>query len=582
MIIVGFSGALNSDFYVNKFNTRFVGHDSSVAILIDGHLKYAAEEERFSGEKHTAELPFRSLLNGLKYCNLKLEDVDYFAFPWKLNSLEILKTGINHLLNIPLSKWLPIGSAGFGIIQNAMSSNSNFKALHHKLNSTITSKVIAVDHHKAHITSSFSFSGYNESAVLSIDGSGGYLSALSGVWKNDVFTPMQSIYSPHSLGILFGLVTEFLGFRSGYDEYKVMGMAAYGDANNFRKKFQKIIWNSGDRFKTKYTGLILDLPYCMKSFEKILGISKRIPATEITQEHFDIAATIQTLVEEQILRMVQQLRIKSDSDNLCLSGGVFQNSVANGKILSSGIFKNIFIPPVPGDNGTAMGAAMYAFQNINKKKYLNQNYDIAYTGPSYVEDDYLEALNYFNDNIIFKKSNHICSEAAKALSEEKVIGWFQGRMEYGARALGNRSILALPAKKAMMDKVNITIKNRESFRPFAASIPLEKVSDYFIIKQESPYMQFVVPIRKDKINRLQAINHFNTCRIQTVHKNDNPLFHALLEEVELLTGDPILLNTSFNGKDEPIVCNPFNALNTFMNLNLDVLFMGDFIITKKE
>ena len=271
MIIVGFSGARNSKHYTDTYNISFVGHDSSIAILVDGKLKYASEEERFSREKHTAESPFRSLQNGLNYCGLKLEDIDYFAFPWALSSVEILKTGANHLLHIPATHWASMGRIGLGVIRDAMSAKNNLKELENKLNGSIKGRVTPVEHHMAHITNSFAFSNYQDAAVLSIDGSGGYLSSLSGIWENDVFRKVQSIKSPHSLGILYGLTTEFLGFRSGYDEYKVMGMAAYGNPTKYITKFKELIWNSGNGFKTKYTGLILNLPFVMRSFEKIFA-----------------------------------------------------------------------------------------------------------------------------------------------------------------------------------------------------------------------------------------------------------------------------------------------------------------------
>lgn len=581
MVIVGFSGARNSRHYVDKYKTRFVGHDSSVVILFDGKLKFAAEEERFTREKHTAELPVAALQNGLKYCGLGLEDIDYFAFPWTSNPLEILKTGVNHFARIPISQWPAIGRAGYKVIQDAMSAKNNLAELQKQLNSPVKSNLLAVDHHRAHAASSYYYSGHRDSAALSIDGSGGYLSSLAGYWKEDAFTQVLSVKSPHSLGILYGLMTDFLGFRSGYDEYKVMGMAAYGDPDRFSAVFKELAWNSRNGFKTRHTGLILNLPYCIQSFEKILGVPGRRPDMEINQIHFDLAAALQKTVEEQIFRMLHTLRESCESDTLCLSGGVFQNSVANGKILSSGIFSNIYIPPVPGDNGSSLGAARYIHQLISGASPFSDPCNLAYTGPDYSDEDYRNVLIQFREKITFRKSDHICKDAAKLLSEEKIIGWFQGRMEFGARALGNRSILASPVKRGMMDKMNLTIKNRESFRPFAASVTRERSRDYFSINQESPYMQFVVPIRKNKIGRLEAVNHFETCRIQTVSRKDNPLFHRLLEEFGLQSGDPVLLNTSFNGKDEPIVCTPFHALQTFLHLSLDLLFMGSYIVVKK-
>ena len=580
-VIVGFSGARNSAHYLEKYNIRFVGHDSAVAILIDGKLAYAAEEERFNREKHTSELPGRALLNGLAYCDLKPGDIHCFAFPWKLNPAKIIKTGANHLVTIPFRLWPSIGKSGFGVIRDAMSAKNNVEALKRQLKISVQAEVIAVDHHISHITSSYACSGFEDAAVLSIDGSGGYLSLLAGTYTQGRFIPTQSVRSPHSLGIVYSLITEFLGFRSGYDEYKVMGMAAYGNPVKYAEQFEQLIRPSGHGFQTKYTGLILNLPFCLSSIEKIFGLPKRSAGLELTQVHFDIAAALQKCVEDQIFNVIQYLRTKTSSDNLCLSGGVFQNSVVNGKILLSGIFKNVFIPPVPGDSGTAVGAAIFAHRSLCTAKKINYKGNLAYLGPDYSESDYLIALQQFNHQIDFHRSATACNHAAGLIAQNKIIGWFNGRMEYGPRALGNRSILALPAKKGMMDRVNILIKNREAFRPFAAAVVAEKAADYFQIGQESPYMQFVVPVREDKIARLQAISHFGTCRIQSVDEGQNPVFHQLLVEVGALTGDPVLLNTSFNGKDEPIVCDPVQAVQTFLKLNLDALIIGNFIVTRK-
>ncbi len=582
MVIVGFSGALNSQYYINKYKIRFVGHDSSVSILVDGKLVFAAEEERFNLQKHTAEIPYKALIEGLNYCDLKWEDIDCFAFPWSSNPLELYMTGFNHLIRTPIKHLPRMTYAGFRVIKDAMSARKSIREIERLFQKKNKAKIISVDHHIAHLASSFLTSTYKEAAFLSVDGSGGYLSAMSGEWKNGKIKKFSIIKSPNSLGILYGIFTEFLGYRCGYDEYKVMGMAAYGDANDYLDKVQILLKSKSEGFTTKYTESILNLPYCIKKLEQLFGIKQRKPKEKLTPIHFNIAASIQRALENQLLKMVYKLRAQTSCKNLCLSGGVFQNSMANGKILNSNLFKKVFIPPVPGDNGISLGAALYCSSQIYQEQTNVKPKNLVSTGTEYTEASYLNELTHFGNQIVFSKSVNIVEEAANLLASNKVVAWFQGRMEYGARALGSRSILASPIYQEMKDKLNLSIKNREKYRPFAASIPEEYASDYFDISQESPFMQFVVKIKKGKAQNLKAINHFETCRIQTVCREINPRFHRLLSKFGQKSGYPVLLNTSFNGKDQPIVCNPKQAIETFMNLGVDALILGDYLVTKSK
>ncbi len=580
MVIVGFSGALNSQYYIDKYKIRFVGHDSSVSILVDGKLVFAAEEERYNLDKHTAAIPHNALSDGLAFCNLKWEDIDCFVFPWSSKKLELLLTGFNHLIRTPI-KYLPkTAYAGISVLNDAMSSKKAVKEMERLFNKKTNAKIATVDHHIAHVASSFLSSTFKEAAFLSIDGSGGFLSAMSGEWKNGTIKQFSVVKSPNSIGILYGIFTEFLGYRCGYDEYKVMGMAAYGNPNEYLDKVQSLLIDTDDGFSTKYTESILNLPYCIKKLEQHFGIQQRKPTEKLTPIHFNLAASVQSALEAQLLKMVIRLREKTSCKSVCLSGGVFQNSVANGRILDSKLFEKVFIPPVPGDNGISLGAALYYSSQINQEKIDIKPMDLGFSGTEYTGASYLNELKKFEDQIIFNKSDDIVEEAANLLASNKVVAWFQGRMEYGARALGNRSILASPINQEMKDTLNISIKNREKYRPFAASIPKECASEYFDISQESPYMQFVVKIKGGKAQDLRAINHFETCRIQTVCPETNPIFHCLLNKFGQKSGHPVLLNTSFNGKDQPIVCNPEQAIQTFMNLGLDALILGDYLITK--
>ncbi len=580
MIIVGFSGALNSQHYIDTYNIRFVGHDSSVCILIDGKIAYATEEERFNLKKHTAEIPAKALLDGLAFCGVQWEDIDCFAFPWTNKPLEHLKTGGNHLLRTPLRFWPKIARAGWGVIRDTMSAQTALRELENKIQKKTTAQIFTVDHHQAHIASSFLTSGFSEAAILSVDGSGGYLSALAGEWKNGKFNVFYSVKSPDSLGILYALLTEYLGFRSGFDEYKVMGMAAYGNPAVYQEKFDYLLKSKKFGYKTRYTASILNLPYCLGQLEKLFKLPQRSAEEEIRQEHFDVAAALQNAVEKQLVMMMNQLKEKTSCENLCLSGGVFQNSMANGKLLAKHAFRKIFIPPVPSDSGISLGAALQVALLHHEPLDIDP-LSLSYLGPEFDEDQYRAALHQYQDEIRFVKTDDPAQDAAELLAEGKIIAWFQGRMEYGARALGNRSILASPLDREVREKLNIFIKNRENFRPFAASILAEEASNYFDLEQNSPYMQFVVPIKKDKIPYLGAINHFDTCRIQTVHTKSNPVFHNLLTQFGEKTGHPLLLNTSFNGKEQAIVCNPAQAIATFLDLGLDGLFLGKYWVGRK-
>ncbi|MGZ5304017.1 MAG: carbamoyltransferase family protein, partial [Bacteroidia bacterium] len=417
-----------------------------------------------------------------------------------------------------------------------------------------------------------------ESAVLSVDGNGGDVSALMGIWNSDGFKMIKAINSPQSIGVQYGMITEFLGFRSGYDEYKVMGMAAYGDPSRFIKAFDKILAYENGKLSSLNAGLIFKLNYCLQALEKILGIKKRTPFAEIKTEHFDLAAALQKATEKILFSIVNELKEKSGSNNLCLSGGVFMNSVANGLIKKQAVFDNIYIPPVPADNGTALGAAFWLWHSLGKAKI--QQPQTVYFGPHFSDQQIENCLQNEQNELAFYKSENIVNEAVEILADNKVIGWFQGRMELGARALGNRSILANCAYAEMKDRINILIKNRENFRPFAGSVPLENVNDFFEFENESPYMQMVVNIKEDKRDLIKAIDHFGTCRIQTVKKEENPLFHQLLTAFGGRTGLPVLLNTSFNVNDSPIVCSPADAIHAFKRMNLDALVIGNYIVKK--
>ncbi|MFT3685116.1 MAG: carbamoyltransferase C-terminal domain-containing protein [Phycisphaerales bacterium] len=363
-------------------------------------------------------------------------------------------------------------------------------------------------------------------------------------------------------------------------------MAALGDPARFAPAFNKLVMlKPHGRYRTFRTAMVFKPGYCDHFLAAILGIPKRSHHEPLTQIHFDLAAALQAKLEEVLFSLVRRLRELSSSRNLCLAGGVFLNSVANGKIRRSGLFDRVHIPPVPGDHGAALGAAASAYYALSGAQRRDMHFT-PFAGPAYSEQEIEAALHAAAPNVHHRRSDNIADDTAELLAKGQIIGWFQGGAEYGPRALGHRSILADPRRADMKDLVNERIKHREQFRPFAGAIPLEVAPRYFEVgsdggKGESPYMQFVVPVTDEGRKSVPAVVHNGTCRVQTVAREADPLFHQLLESFGSRTGVPIVLNTSFNDRDEPIVCSPADAVRTFLKTDLDALAIGPFLVTKK-
>ncbi len=565
--------------------------DSSAAIIKDGRLVAAAEEERFRRIKHFAGFPIDAIRYCVKEAGLSIKSVDFIAIP-RCPTARLFKK-IFYGVKIPALALRRLSAWGktFGVARELSQAFGVGE-------DEIRAKVIKVEHHAAHIASSFFVSGFGEAALLSIDALGDFASTMWGNGRDNKIEISGETTFPHSLGFYYTAITQYLGFLDFGDEYKVMGLAAYGEAA-FEDEFKKIL-------KLKEGGFELGLEYFLHH-KKMIDMSfkdgrpevaqifssyleerlgkRRIPEEPIEKRHRDIAASLQKRLEEAICHILNSFN--SASTNLCLAGGVAFNCVANGKILSDTPFKNIYIPPAAGDAGLAIGAAYYLWNKLlNKPRTFFMKH--AYWGPQFARDEIAGKIDekfngpQYKNYLVEHIDNHdeLCRQVAGFIAEGKVVGWFQGRMEWGPRALGNRSILADPRREEMKDVLNERIKHRAPFRPFAPSILEEDLEDYFETNHPSPFMLFAYRVRKDKLGLIPAVVHKDlTARVQTVNSDTNPLYWKLINEFKKLTGIPVLLNTSFN-ENEPIVYRPEEAIECFLRTGMDILVIGDYLIQR--
>ncbi len=566
--------------------------DSSACVVIDGKLLAAVEEERFKRIKHYAGFPEESIKFCLKKAGVDIKDVDYITIPRNVKARILNK--IFYGIKIPKLAFRRI---------NAWKKTFDLK---NKLSyifdippEKIKARIINVEHHRAHIASSFFVSPFEKSFLFSADALGDFASTMWGIGEGNKIKILGEIKFPHSLGFYYTAITQYLGFLKFGDEYKVMGLAAFGEPE-FEEEFERILKIKGKLYELglKYFvhhKKLVDLNFedypeidiLFSSYlEKRLG-KKREPCEPIERRHENIASTLQFRFEKVLFHILNSLYLyyKLNLKNLCLSGGCAFNCVANGKIFDNTDFENIYIQPAAGDAGLSIGSAFYLYNQIlkNKRDFIMEH---AYFGPEYSDDEIeKEILNKKNEiiNRGFKiekiiDEDLLCKITAKYISEGKIVGWFQGRTEWGPRALGARSILCDPRRKEMKDILNKRIKNREPFRPFAPSIIEEKVSDYFEKTHTSPFMLFAYKVKTNKRDLIPAVVHVDgTARLQTVNKKTNPLYYKLLKEFENLTNIPLLLNTSFN-ENEPIVNKPEEAIDCFLRTKMDVLVIGKFII----
>ena len=582
-------------------------HDSAAAIIVDGKIIAAAQEERFTRKKHDASYPKNAINYVLKEAGLKLSEVDHVVFYEKpfLKFERLLETYIgfspsgfkSFSTSMPL--WLSEKLFQKKMLYDALKEQDN--------NFNDIKKINFSEHHLSHAASAFFSSPYDEAIILTLDGVGEWATTTVSLGKNNKISFLKEIHFPHSLGLLYSAFTYFLGFKVNSGEYKVMGLAPYGEPKFKDIILDKLIDVKEDgsfKLNMDYFNYATGLTMTNSKFAKLFNMNRREPENNLSQTHMDMAASIQAATEEIVLRITRFLSKEYKSENLCMAGGVALNCVANGKILKEGLFKNIWIQPASGDAGGALGAAQaFYYQELDNKRQIlkTDSMNGSYLGPQFTDDQIENELKSCGANYKKLTQDQIINDTAKALSEEKAVGWFQGRMEFGPRSLGNRSIIADPRSEKMQKNLNLKVKYRESFRPFAPAVLFEKVSEWFEINSESPYMLLVADVKKsrqlqmteqqknlfgiDKLNikrsSIPSVTHVDySARIQTVHKETNLIFHKLIEEFERITKYPVLVNTSFNVRGEPIVCSAIDAFNCFMGTDLDVLVCNNFILYK--
>jgi carbamoyltransferase len=545
--------------YTLGINATF--HDSAACIIKDGELLAAAEDERFTHVKHgkrpipfsTYEIPFHSIDYCLRVAGVHINDVDHFAYSFDLSELE--KPEHPSFMQAVSDARLHLRDGYPHHLQK------NF------LNADIPEgKWHYVQHHIAHAASAFHASPFKEAAVLTIDGRGE--KATTGFYhgKDNDLTPISQVNLPHSLGLLYERMTTHLGFLHSSDEYKVMALASYG------KPVYADIFRNMIRLNGNGTYFIQD-----DDFEKHFG-PKRLRNDDFTEYHFNIAHSLQLVLEETVLKLVQWLHEQTKSDNLCMAGGVALNCVMNARIRDKGPFKNIWVQPAAGDAGTALGSALWvdAKQRKTNERAFEMNH--AYWGPEYSDEEIERFLKWTKTK--YRKLDNLAGEAAAILAQDKIIGWFQGRMEFGPRALGSRSILASPINPSMQARLN-EVKDREDFRPVAPVVMEEHAHEWFVNAEYSPFMLFVYDVQPDKAEKIPAVRHVDgTARIQTVNEKQHPKYYNLLKEFKKLTGVPVLVNTSFNTLGKPIVCTPRDAIECFWGSPFDALVIGSYLIEK--
>ena len=582
-------------------------HDSAAAIIVDGKIIGAAQEERFTRKKHDASYPKNAINYVLKEAGLKLNDINHVVFYEKpfLKFERLLETYVG---------FSPSGFKSFSMSMPLWLSEKLFqkKMLFYALkeqdnNFNDIKKINFSEHHLSHAASAFFSSPYEEAIILTLDGVGEWATTTVSLGKNNKINILKELHFPHSLGLLYSAFTYFLGFKVNSGEYKVMGLAPYGEPRFKDIILSKLIDVKEDgsfRLNMDYFNYATGLTMTNKKFAKLFNMERREPENKLSQIHMDMAASIQAVTEEIVLKITRFLSKEFKLQNLCMAGGVALNCVANGKILKEGLFKNIWIQPASGDAGGALGAAQaFYYQELdNKRKILKtDSMNGSYLGPKFSDDQVEDELKSCGANFKKLTLDQVIKDTAKALSEEKAVGWFQGRMEFGPRSLGNRSIIADSRSEKMQKNLNLKVKYRENFRPFAPAVLFEKVSEWFEINSESPYMLLVAEVKKskqlqmteqqkslfgiDKLNikrsSIPSVTHVDySARIQTVHKETNPIFHKLIEEFEKITDCPVLVNTSFNVRGEPIVCSVADAFNCFMGTDLDILVCNNFILYK--
>ncbi len=587
-------------------------HDSAAALIDNGSISAAAQEERFTRKKHDARFPHHALEYCLQQANLSLSDIDYVAFYDKpfLKFERLLET------------YLAFAPKGLTSFRSAMPVwikdklfqrnliNDHLQLHASNIKKTMNEKLLFSEHHLSHAASAFYPSPFNEALVLTMDGVGEWATTSVAIGKGNGLEVIKEIHFPHSLGLLYSAFTYYTGFKVNSGEYKVMGLAPYGQPKYVDTILDNLIDLKDDgsfKLNMKYFDYCTGLRMTNKKFDELFGGPPRAPEKRLTQREMDLAASIQQVIELAVLRMTKSLANETGMKNLCLAGGVALNCVANGKVLQANTFDEIWIQPAAGDAGGALGAALMTYHGFagqpRQKNITSDTMCGSYLGPNFEQSEIEKRLSNAGAVCATLPQDEMIEAAAQALNDGKAIGWFQGKMEFGPRALGNRSILADPRSEKMQKTLNLKVKFRESFRPFAPSVLREDVAEWFDLNNDSPYMLLVADVHSkhlikmteeqealfglDKLNvprsTIPAITHVDySARVQTVHKETNPLYHQLINTFKEKTGCPVVVNTSFNIRGEPIVCTPEDAFRCFMGTELDVLVCGNCILYKDQ
>ena len=587
-------------------------HDSAAALIIDGNIISAAQEERFSRKKHDSRYPFNAIEFVLKNSKVKLSQVDYIVFFEKpfLKFERLLET---YLAFAPKGFKSFCMSMPIWLREKLFQKKFLFEKLkEHDDNFNDINKIYFSEHHYSHAASAFYPSPFKDAVILTLDGVGEWATTTIAIGKDNDIKMLREIHFPHSIGLLYSAFTYYTGFKVNSGEYKVMGLAPYGEPkykNTILKELIDLKDDGSFRLNMKYFNYATGLTMTNNKFENLFGQKARNPDKDLlTEFHMDIAASIQAVIEEIVMKLTKSLSKEFKSENLCMAGGVALNCVANGKIIKNNVFKNIWIQPAAGDAGGSLGAALaFWYKELGNKRNPNLNkkdeMSGAYLGPSFDNDQIEETLKSLKAKYQKQNDESLFNLIANELKNEKTVGWFQGRMEFGPRALGARSIIADPRSDKMQKELNLKVKFRESFRPFAPSVLREDLSDWFELNCDSPYMLLVSDIKKNLqipmnendqklfgINKLNvkrssipAITHVDySARVQTVHKETNPRYYNLIKKFKEITNCPVLVNTSFNVRGEPIVCTVEDAFRCFMGTNLDILVCENFILYKQE
>jgi carbamoyltransferase len=585
-------------------------HDSAAALVQDGQIFAAAQEERFTRKKNDSSYPKRAIAYCLSEAGIRLSDVDYIAFYDKpfLKFERILET------------YLAFAPKGFGSFRTAMPVWLKEKLFQKKL---LGEKLMAMEpdfdwsrrllfseHHLSHAASAFYPSPFDRAVILTMDGVGEWATTSVSIGEGNTVTMQKELHFPHSLGLLYSAFTYFTGFKVNSGEYKVMGLAPYGEPRFAKTILDYLIDLKEDgtfRLNQDYFDYCTGLKMTNERFAALFGIPTRTPEQLLEPVHMDLAASIQSVTEEVVMRLTRSLAAETGARHLCLAGGVALNCVANGKVLRDNRFEKIWVQPGAGDAGGALGAALAAYHiELDKPRYITNDLDGmsgGYLGPAYPNDEIAQRLTAAGASYSSLSDDEVIDRTAHALAEEKAVGWFQGRMEFGPRALGNRSILADARSPTMQRTLNLKVKYRESFRPFAPSVLRDDVADWFEMNDDSPYMLMVADVvdrrRRamteaeqklfgiEKLNvprsEIPAVTHVDySARIQTVHRETNPRYHMLLSRFKELTGCPVIVNTSFNVRGEPIVATPEDAFRCFMGTEIDTLVVGNCFMRKED